>query len=414
MPSVRAAHLMLDDVGDEIAFWTWRVAVDLILWLEGTKSPKRPFHVGAATPGPQHFPESIRSEMDALRVIYTDPDRVVASRIADACSRIADWGEKNQRVETALQFAELAARAQPLVSRFCSVAGRLCRRINSHRRSDERELHRATIWFRRATRLASAYSGKSYYRDLASARLGWAYVAQDLGELTEAEQHATKAFRAALRCGRHVEAALAYHALATTLIHQDRLDEAWVHARNAISSYPPGHPRFPALAHDIAFLWARNGFYADAAVLFEKVLPRITLPEERLIVLANIARAGSAAGDHLRFQRAASEILRTLDAGKDVPPTVIYHLARAAVNEQDWSRAKSLAAMLPPTRSSRLNRMTEELLDDIRLQSGRDPNLVPEYGSEVYEARELLLKKLDQHADPGRDFPRSAEKYPIS
>jgi hypothetical protein len=149
-------------------------------------------------------------------------------------------------------------------------------------------------------------------------------------------------------------------------------------------------------------------------VLFEKVLPRITLQEERLIVLANIARAGSASGDHLRYQRAASEVQRVLDEGKDVPPTVVYHLARAAVNEQDWRRAEALAAMLPPTRSARLNRMTQELLSDVRLRSGRDRNIVPEYGSEVYEARELLLRKLNKSPDPEPDSPGSAEKYPIS
>jgi tetratricopeptide (TPR) repeat protein len=246
--------------------------------------------------------------------------------------------------------------------------------------------------------------------------LGWAYLAQDLGTLAEAEQHATKAFRAALRCGRKTEAAQAYHALASILIHQGRLDEAWIHARNAVASYPSDNPRFPALAHDIAFLWSRQGFFADAAVIYEKVLPSISKAEERLVVLANIARAGAAARDQLRYERAAREVLRALHEKKDVPTSALYHLARAAVNIGDWSRAKLLADKIPPQQAPRWKKMLDDLYSDIQSRSGRDPDLIPEYGSEIYDARELLLAKLESYADPSGRSAGSAtsEKYPIS
>jgi len=194
------------------------------------------------------------------------------------------------------------------------------------------------------------------------------------------------------------------------------LEEAWVHARNAVASYPADSPRFPALAHDIAFLWSRQGFYADAAVIYEKVLPSISRAEERLVVLANIARAGAAARDQLRYQRAAREVLRVLHEGMEVPTSALYHLARAAVNIGDWSRARMLADKIPPQQSSRWKKMLEEVYSDIQSRSGRDPDLIPEYGSEIYNARELLLAKLDSCADPGAGHAGSAasEKYPIS
>jgi hypothetical protein len=74
-----------------------------------------------------------------------------------------------------------------------------------------------------------------------------------------------------------------------------------------------------------------------------------------------------------------------------------------------------LAAKIPPQQFPRYRGMLEELRENVRTQSGRDPHLVPEYGSEVYQARELLLKKLERFAGPG-STPGSAgaEKYPIS
>jgi tetratricopeptide (TPR) repeat protein len=403
MPSVRAPHLILEAQGDELAFWYWRHAVDLVLWLEESET-KQGLFLGVGT-SVGEFPDKIKPEFQALSVIYTDPNRVVISRLTSACGRISEWLEQEDRLETALQYAELAARLSPTESERCSTAGRLCRR--------RRESIRGTMWFRRATQL-SAYSGKHHFRDLSTARFGWANLALDLGNLAEAEVHATKAFRAALRCGRHGDAAGAYHTLATALIHQGRHDEAWVHARNALTSYPLDNPRFPALAHDIAFLWGKQGFFSDAADIYEMVLPTISHADERFVVLANIARAAAAAGDRLRYERAAREILRAADSESVVAHSVLYHLARAAINIGDWFLAARLAKRIPPQQSVRWAQMMDDLHKDIRTRSGGEVNVIPEYGSEIHAARSLLVKKLERSAGPAGGSGPAEEKHPMS
>jgi hypothetical protein len=105
----------------------------------------------------------------------------------------------------------------------------------------------------------------------------------------------------------------------TIRIHTGRHEEAAIFARDAVAFYKSDHPRIPALAHDVAFLWSRRGFYSSAAPLYEAVLPFIRINSERVVVLANLARAAGACRDRLRYERAFQAISSLQRDGEFIP-----------------------------------------------------------------------------------------------
>jgi len=270
------------------------------------------------------------------------------------------------------------------------------------------------MWFRRASRLARLHRSEI---DFAVAHLGWGNLEADLGRLGEAEAHAVKAFRAALRVGRRSLAASAYHDLLAIKIHTERFDQAWAYARDAVAFYRVDHPRFPALAHDVAYLWSRQGYYSSAIPLYERVLDSIHLATERAIVLANLARAAGICRDRLRYERAyrALEVIR--GQGVHLPASAFYHAAEGCRAFEEWDRAWlycNLAMESARVRNNalvlaRANQLSAELIE--RLPGGYD--LIPEQGGEIDEIREILERKLKRLPLDERPAAIPPEKYPI-
>lgn len=225
MPSPREPHLVLGEVTGTIGFALWRVLTDAVLWLEADQAPglfwtDSPWRVDLRDT--TMAPEVIQA-LEKLNRLSTGA-QVTRNEMSEACAVIWEWAEKHEFPHTALAFAELAARFDATSSERASTAGRLCRPL--------REFVRGTRWFRRSARLARL-AGRD--REFAIAHLGWGNLEGELGKLGAAEYHATKAFRAALRVGRHSLAASAYHDLMTVKIHTQRLEEAWQHARDALA-----------------------------------------------------------------------------------------------------------------------------------------------------------------------------------
>jgi tetratricopeptide (TPR) repeat protein len=306
----------------------------------------------------------------------------------------------------ALQFAEVGARAHPNDPLCCYAAGRLCRRAG--------EFERAKRWLSRAIRLARRANDDIAF---AHAHRGYGFTLADMGRFDEAEPHFWKCVRVAKRRGRRSLAGSGYHDLFMTAVHLERWSDALEYAQNAVALYKLGHPRFPLLAHDVAFFWCRRGYHSSALPVFEKVLPLVERQRERILVLASLARSAAVVRDNIRFQRAATAVLVLAAADSEMSASSLYHVAEGARCFHDWVRAEELAQQALTAARQRGNgtvvQLAEQLLDSLRSRLPGDTDTVPEEGGIVDATRELLLKKLMRQPPTGRgEYPALPEQYP--
>ena len=396
----------------------WQAVSDVLLWSQ--TEPRFRSSVFQTTCPESDFATSVVSEAPELAVFLRTlhsvvelPELVDATAVADACAGICAWAEAKGLKETALHFAEAAARVDPENASRCHVAGRLCRRKG--------EYVRASIWLRRAIRLArrarrAGFNAKNEI-DFANAHRGYGFLLADQGRMKEAEPHFWKCVRAAKRAGRHSLMGTGFHDLFLVAVHLERWDDALRFAKNAVSFYENGHPRFPLLAHDLAFFWNRLGYYSSALPVVEKVLPFVGHLRERILVLATLARSAAAVRDHLRFQRAAREVIALAKTDSEMSASSLYHLAEGARCFQDWEFSEQLARMALEAAHARKNGTiigwAEALLSGaIPQHLPGDYDTIPEDGSAVDEIRELILEKLKKQPPPDLSGAVPLERYP--
>lgn len=394
----------MDQTGP-LGFVLWRTISDVLLWTSSTPAERGSLFRAPGTGRDESMayatldaPE-IRGPLQVLRTVTVVPDLADEAALAEACAAIAAWAERQGMGETSLQFAEAAARLESEVSSRSYTAGRLCRRMGDHARS--------AIWYRRAARLArrAHQAGiKGSEIDFANAHLGLGNLELDLGHFEQAERHYWKAIRAALRSGRKSLAAAGHHNLLALMIAARRIPKAQEHAREAALLYTAGHPRFHGLAHDVAFLWLWQGHFSSALPILEKVLPWFAGGQDRIAVLASIARCAAAVRDHIRYQRTASNVLAMAAADAELADSSLYHLAEGARSFWDWERAEKLALRARELARQRGNtpviELTDALLAAVAEHQPGDVDIVPEEGGSVDVTREMILAKLQKLPAP--------------
>jgi tetratricopeptide (TPR) repeat protein len=391
---------LLAECGPVLGVTLWQLVRDVVLWAQVAPGDRaglfRPFsaeQAGRLAHAAAEAPE-LAEPLRELALLVATPARAEAARVAEACERVLVWAEMRGMRETALQFAEAAARVDLDTSLRSKLAGRLCRRVHDH--------PRATLWYRRAARLARRAENEA---EFSFAQMGLGGVAHDQGKLYEAELYFWKAVRAALRQGRTSVAGAAHHDLLAVLIDAQRYPEAIEHAARAIDLYPSKHPRLPNLAYDIGFLWMRLGYFSSAIYLFEKVLPWFEARPLRILVLAATARSVAAVHDRIRFERATAEVLRMVGAGSDRATASLYHLAEGTRYFEQWDRAQMLAlrALDEAHRSGNQTVVTlvNGLIAELPSRTQGPEDLVPEEGSLVDRITTKLLKKLAKQPAPG-------------
>jgi tetratricopeptide (TPR) repeat protein len=401
MPDVRPAYRVLEEFPNGTGLLFWRVLVDVDLSRLAEDSPG--LFASSDAPLLEFAPAEIKAPLQELLSVAAEQSSTLLSKLPAACTSVWEWAQQRDRPETALQFAELAARLTPEAPGSCSVAGQFCRLRG--------ETHRGAMWYRRASRLARRQENEV---EFSRAQIGLGSLAVDVGALAEAQAHYEKGFKAALRCGRHSLAGWAFHDLVLLKIGQEAYDEAWVHAKNALSIYKREHPRFPALAHDIALLWSRMGYFSAAMPIFERVLPLMARGYERLIILSNLARAAAACGDRMRYERAIREFLRVHDEGGTIPPSSWVHAAYAAHTCGDWERAERLITLSLEHAHSGYVDMSNELARSIAVRAPGDQDIIPDAGSEIDVYRDLILRRLTKHTVPGwGPGTMPPEKFPL-
>lgn len=292
-----------------------------------------------------------------------------AETIAHACLCVTDWALERGHVATALAFAEAAALSWPQHPRYSWMVGRLLR---THGRPREAEQ-----WFKRADRAATT-AGDWEARTLALNSLGNTYY--EAGNYSRAATTQQQALRVARKHRLKVREGEVLHDLYVATWYMGATSEAEAYACAALEIYKTGHPRLPALAHDVAFSWVAQGHYGRALRILSKLHLYFAVPHERIRVLASTARAAGGSGEAAMFSEVADEIWSLAEqspAGQGVAAALL-ELARGASSLAQWNvaeRALEKALHVAQVRAEAdVQTQAGEALDSIRAQQAAAPS----------------------------------------
>jgi tetratricopeptide (TPR) repeat protein len=280
---------------------------------------------------PDRFDESFWAPLVILAAGVSQPGPGTGERIARSCLALSEWAIEQEYESTALLFAEAAALAWPTNARCAWTVGRMLR--------NRGHMRRAEAWLRRAERVA-VWTGDSEVQDLALNSLGNLYAQQ--GAFVQAIEYLGRALNVARRSKRERRGAVT-HDLFVVFILTGQHSRAEEMALAAFELYGPDHPNLPKLAHDVAGLWLRQGRYPIALPVLHALKPFLKLPQERLRVLASLARAGAAVNDRRTYESAwteAWEIVHHPTPGvRAVLAATLVDLGYAAATLGDWEHA---------------------------------------------------------------------------
>jgi tetratricopeptide (TPR) repeat protein len=327
---------ILDEVGGPLGVLLWQCLRDVTLWA-AADSPeerralfapaagaRRQAMVRAAPPEP-----ALEMALTTFWALASDPGEASGALLGTVCGHVWRWAWERGRGGTALAFAQAAALASPEDAQAALEVGRLALRMSRHARAES--------WLRRTVGLARR-SGR--WRAYAEAYVELGTVYGERGMPPVARRMLTKAIRAARRHGLGDVRGAALQALFRMAAAEGRPDEAERLARGALRAYGRGHPRLPALLHDLASLWVEQERYTRALPVLQRLLSHREEPRDQLSTLALLARAAAGAGDRRAFEEAWSGawgLLRRLDDAS-VPPGTMVELARGAAMVRDWER----------------------------------------------------------------------------
>jgi tetratricopeptide (TPR) repeat protein len=109
--------------------------------------------------------------------------------------------------------------------------------------------------------------------------------------------------------------------------------------------YIAGHPRLLQFAHDIAYFWIEQGYFARALPVVQQLLAFFHVPHERLKVLASTARAAAACGRRELFERLWIEANSMIPELEDTSTlaAALVEIAIGASSLGDWEHAAAAA-----------------------------------------------------------------------
>ncbi len=305
-PETLEGAAILNEWTDGAGVVLWQAFRDTMLWTTtDLESRAFAFAPAAAAGNPDtprelvddpNGPEVVKA-LGALRQIVANPVGVKEEQVARACRTLSEWAAAKGKNGTALAFAQNAALAANGNAAAAHWAATIARRTNDHARAES--------WFRRAVALARQSRDWRMY-SLSFGGLGNLYFRR--GNLPAARRLHTRALRGARRGGMRREQALALHDLFVVAIDTGNTGEAERLARQALEAFGNRSPRLHILAHDVAYFWLEQGHSARALSVFKAVLSLLERPIDRLLVLANIARAAGGTGDRPTVDAAVARI----------------------------------------------------------------------------------------------------------
>jgi tetratricopeptide (TPR) repeat protein len=286
----------------EVALTVWQVLRTVLLWAAEIPAQRgdlfercameqweRELLEGAWDPDLRYPLAVIVGEMAALEDASDES-------LAHACLCVTEWGLAHNATRTALAFTEAAALCRPDHPRYAWMAGRLLRR-HGHLREAEQ-------WIKRAVRV-SGRTGDWETHTLSLNSLG--NVLYEAGKYPQSLRTLEDALRASRKHRLRAREGEILHDLFAVTVWGGDIARAEGFAQAAFEIYRTGHHRLPALAHDVAVLWVKRGQFARALTVLRELPVFFEYPEERIRVLASLARTAGACGDRVVFFQACRE-----------------------------------------------------------------------------------------------------------
>jgi tetratricopeptide (TPR) repeat protein len=286
----------------ELALTVWQTLRSVLMW-----AAEHPAHRGGLfEPSAMEqwelellegtFDPDLRFPLAVIVGELSDAGRATPQALAHACLCVTEWGLAHNAVRTALGFTEAAALCWPDHPRYAWMAGRLLR---AHGR-----LREAELWIKRSVRVAGSI-GDWETQTLGLNSLG--NVFYEAGNYRESIRTLEEALRASRKHRLRQREGEILHDLFAVSVWGGDVARGESFAMAAYEIYRAGHHRLPALAHDVAVLWIKRGQYMRALTVLKELPVFFDFAEERIRVLASLARAAGACGDMPTFFQACRD-----------------------------------------------------------------------------------------------------------
>jgi tetratricopeptide (TPR) repeat protein len=391
---------VLDDVEGALGLTLWRALRGVWTWVDTpperrgglSQEPTREVRERSAFAAAE-APE-LADAFGTFALLARAANVLDGTQVAEACYAVHTWAEVRGLTQTAVHFAEAAARADEEDASRANLAGRMCRRAALNDRS--------SAWFVRAFRLA-VRAGRR--REALRALLGYGALLKKLGQYAEARKIFAKAARRALRHGRRRQAAEAHHDLLTIEAEVGTLTSAVAHAFRALHLYPRQHAYLPALAHELGYLLVRLGHYSTAIPLLEMATPRAPRPAVAALEWSSLAWAAAGAGRRFRYDEAERRALQLVSLHDEFAPAVMLHLSEGARRLRDWERAERYAFHAAEAARSMddivLAEEASDLLKVIEERTSSAPDTIPPEIERIENFTSRLAARLRSWKAPG-------------
>jgi len=357
---------VLDEHPGALGVPLWGALRDFMLWVQTPPAERAALFGPAAGAARRAGLEGARDEPELWAPLLTlcqmaeDPARADQARLVHAVRSLARWAGRRGAPATRLAFTQAAALALPGQPAAALEAARQARDLARHAQAES--------WFRLAIRQARGHDWESY----AWGFIGLGVLYMRAGNYPAARAVVCRALRAGRKRRLRGVMGSAHHHLFVFESDAGRTSEAYQHARAALHAYGERHPRLPALAHDLGCFWAEQGCFSRALPVFQAALPLLADPSDRVMGIANVARASAGAGDREQYERARAEVMAVIldPAHAAIASEALVVIAQSDSNLGEWVRAEAAAAQAVEVAGERgegRNRMVAEAqLDAIR------------------------------------------------
>lgn len=399
-PSWREEYAALQDVEGDLGVSLWRALRNVSIWSQ-THPEKRNRLFNPPSAETQAnvanacvMAPSLLDAFGTFVALLRDPGQISTRRVSQACRQVYEWAEAQSMLPTAVHFSEAASLLDQMNPTLANDAGQMCRRAALY--------DRGLIWYQRGYGLAVRMRHTDppvSRRESIRALLGCGILYQFLGLHDKAKEQYERAAARAIRFGRNKLAAEAYHDLMTWAAEREDYSTAIEYMSLAMELYPLRHARVPHFVHDYAFILARLQHFSLALPVLQELLPCVARAEERLLVLAQIARAASTVRRVELFEQAEAESIRLIHRhmGEYVPAALIY-LAEGRRVLGDWDQAQYHATHAVHAASARSQALQErdalELVARIKAREPGPLDTPPENPQRVQRLTSRLLSRL--------------------
>jgi tetratricopeptide (TPR) repeat protein len=331
---------ILREVSGETGVLLWQAYRNVMFW--ATAEPSDRGTLFAPDAGQKRLDELFAADvpaeiLDALVAVgrlLGAPESTPGDDVAEACRSVANWATGRGYDAAALAFTQAAALAAPRNAAFALAVGRMARTRG--------ELPRAETWFRHAIMVARQVADWDTY---GRAYLALGNMARQRGNFPLAARMHIKALRSGKRKGLAEIVGLGSHEMFVVATEMGRNEQAEHFAKQAFRAYGNEHRLLPVLAHDIAYYWMNQGFFARSLPVFVALQPLLREMPNQLLVRAHILRAAGGAGDRDAFRKTWNEAMKLTREPEVIPvlADALLEMARGASSMGEWDRAEQVA-----------------------------------------------------------------------